>query len=102
MKARDAFQRGEKKMIRNITTRLLSITLFLLLVVATTPIEAGAQQPASTTYSGQGVPLTADELQALVAPIALYPDSLVAQILGASTFQTKLLLPSTGLARTVA
>ena len=32
------------------------------------------------------MPQTAAELQALVAPIALYPDSLVAQILTASTF----------------
>ena len=37
-------------------------------------------------YSGQGAPLSADELQQLLAPIALYPDSLVAQILGAATF----------------
>ena len=29
---------------------------------------------------------TPEELQQLVAPIALYPDSLVAQILAASTF----------------
>jgi hypothetical protein len=72
-------------MIRTITTKLLSILLSLLLV-ATTPFEAAAQQPASTPYSGQGVPLTAEQLQALVAPIALYPDALVAQILGAATF----------------
>ncbi len=48
-----------------------------------------AQQPAppgSTGYSGQGAPLSADELQQLVAPIALYPDALVAQIFGAATF----------------
>ena len=32
------------------------------------------------------MPQTANELQALVAPIALYPDSLVAQILTGSTF----------------
>jgi hypothetical protein len=38
---------------------------------------AGAPQPA---------PRTAAELQALVAPIALYPDALVAQVLTASTF----------------
>jgi hypothetical protein len=47
-------------------------------------------QEASTTstasYPGQGVPATADELQSLVAPIALYPDALVAQILSAATF----------------
>ena len=32
------------------------------------------------------MPLSADELQQLVAPIALYPDALVAQVLGAATF----------------
>src|SRR5271165_126896 len=70
-------------MITSIAKQLLSATLSLLLVVVTTPFEAGAQQSG---YSGQGVPLTAEEVQALVAPIALYPDSLVAQILGAATF----------------
>ena len=34
----------------------------------------------------EGAPLTASELQALVAPIALYPDPLVAQILTAATY----------------
>jgi hypothetical protein len=45
-------------------------------------------QPATpaSDYSGQGAPQTAAELQGLVAPIALYPDALVAQILSASTF----------------
>jgi Protein of unknown function (DUF3300) len=70
-------------MIRSFTKQLLSTTLCVLLVIGTTPYEAAAQQSG---YSGQGVPLTADELQALAAPIALYPDALVAQILGASTF----------------
>jgi len=46
-----------------------------------------AQQSAPPAgYSGQGVPLTAEELQQLTGPIALYPDALVAQILGAATF----------------
>lgn len=38
--------------------------------------------PAQTQYTQQ----SAEELQRLVAPIALYPDSLVAQVLAASTF----------------
>ena len=42
--------------------------------------------PPAPTYPGQGAPETAEELQALVAPIALYPDALVAQILSAATF----------------
>jgi hypothetical protein len=77
--------------------RILSVTLSLSIVAATMPIDAGAvmffqgQEPAPVTspasdYSGQGVPATAEELQSLVAPIALYPDALVAQILSAATF----------------
>jgi hypothetical protein len=73
-------------MIKTFTKQLLSTTLSLLLVLGTTPLKARAQETGSTGYSGQGVPLTADELQQLVAPIALYPDALVAQILGAATF----------------
>jgi hypothetical protein len=67
----------------------LSITLSLLLAVATMPFRAVAQESPSTEvsgYSGQGAPLSAEELQQLAAPIALYPDSLVAQVLGAATF----------------
>jgi hypothetical protein len=37
-------------------------------------------------YAGQQAPLTPDQLEQLVAPIALYPDSLLAQILTASTY----------------
>lgn len=44
--------------------------------------EQGAQAPQGSTYIQQ----TPEQLQQLVAPIALYPDSLVAQILVASTF----------------
>jgi hypothetical protein len=76
-------------MIRAFTMQLLSITQSFLLIIAATPFEARAQQSAqtgSTGYSGQGAPMSADELQQLVAPIALYPDALVAQILGAATF----------------
>ncbi|MGA7857212.1 MAG: DUF3300 domain-containing protein, partial [Terracidiphilus sp.] len=36
--------------------------------------------------NAQGGPLSPDELQQLVAPIALYPDALVAEILAASTY----------------
>jgi hypothetical protein len=74
-----------KKMIRTFAKQLLSTALSFLLVITAVPFEAGGQEPAPG-YSGQGAPLSADELQQLVAPIALYPDALVAQILGAATF----------------
>ena len=44
------------------------------------------QVQAATSPPPPHAPQTPDQLQQLVAPIALYPDSLVAQILAASTF----------------
>jgi Protein of unknown function (DUF3300) len=84
-------------MIKTFMKQVLSAVLSFLLVFTTVPFEAAGQQPAqqpaqqpppaeSTGYSGQGAPLSADQLQQIVAPIALYPDALVAQILGAATF----------------
>ena len=49
----------------------------------TAPMGSG-QQPAA-----QGQPLSADQLDQLVAPIALYPDPLVAQVLAAATYPTQ-------------
>ena len=75
--------------------RVLLHLLSLALVIATLPEAtslalAQDQQttPASSSsnYAGQGAPLSTQELQSLVSPIALYPDSLVAQILSAATF----------------
>jgi hypothetical protein len=52
----------------------------------TSGVQANAQTPPAEGPQDEYAPLTADELDALVAPIALYPDALVAQVLGASTF----------------
>ncbi len=75
-------------MSETFTKQLLSTTLSFLLFTAITPLAARAQAPpeGSAAVSGQGAPLSVEDLQALVAPIALYPDALVAQVLGASTF----------------
>jgi hypothetical protein len=60
---------------------LLSILPSALLAQdAQPPAQTGA--PAAATYTQE----SAAQLQQLVAPIALYPDGLVAQILAASTF----------------
>lgn len=75
----------------------ISLALSIVLVLTVIGSETGAMAqgqgtpPAtsnnsSSDYAGQGTPETADELQSLVAPIALYPDALVAQILNAATF----------------
>lgn len=59
--------------------KMLSTVLSLFLVSASSQIlSASRLRPPA--------PQSASKLQSLVAPIALYPDSLVAQILTASTF----------------
>ncbi|HMD99152.1 MAG TPA: DUF3300 domain-containing protein [Terriglobia bacterium] len=50
------------------------------------PTQAPPQAPAQTAPAPPYMLETPEQLQQLVAPIALYPDSLVAQILAASTF----------------
>ncbi len=50
------------------------------------PEQATEQAPPSNGQAPPYTQQTPEQLQQLVAPIALYPDSLVAQILAASTF----------------
>jgi|HubBroStandDraft_4_1064222.scaffolds.fasta_scaffold01092_2 hypothetical protein len=72
--------------------KAVAVLMSFLLVLTTIPIDASAQAPstpASSASASKGeeyAPLTPDELDGLVAPIALYPDALVAQVLGAATF----------------
>jgi uncharacterized membrane protein YgcG len=79
--------------------RFLGFLLSLALVFASLPQNlwayqdqspAAPAQDAATPTQAAAAPAytqqTAEQLQPLVAPIALYPDSLVAQILAASTF----------------
>jgi uncharacterized membrane protein YgcG len=77
----------------------LVFLLSLALMFATLPQNVWAHQDQDAPPSAQDAPApaqdaqappyaqqTPEELQRLVAPIALYPDSLVAQVLAASTF----------------
>jgi hypothetical protein len=64
----------------------LSLFLSCCLVLATAPEGfAQADQPAAQPPV-QAAQQTPEQLQQLVAPIALYPDALVAQILAAATY----------------
>ena len=71
--------------------KILSVVLSFLLVTSSPRLSYGYQAPGSTAPNEAGsptdsAPLSSSQLQALVAPIALYPDALVAQVLAASTF----------------
>ncbi len=74
-----------------LSKQVLTLLLCCFLVRFTAQAEAfgpagqsNEQQPAPTAQHSP------QELQQLVAPIALYPDSLVAQILAASTYPTQI------------
>ena len=48
-----------------------------------------AQTPAMSQDQAQPQPMSQEQMDQLVAPIALYPDALVAQVLAASTYPTQ-------------
>ena len=68
------------------TRQLLAVWICLVIAVS----SFGYQDPDSVAGApggaADGAPMGGTELEALVAPIALYPDALVAQILAAATF----------------
>jgi len=74
-------------MILKDTKQVLAVGLSLVLI---TTSSYGYRNPESVSETAggatDGAPMSASELDALVAPIALYPDALVAQILAAATF----------------
>lgn len=74
-------------------TRRLIATMCAVLVLPGTPFGAQDQQPASSgasqsqpQSSQQDAKLSSQQLDSLVAPIALYPDPLLSQMLVASTY----------------
>jgi len=64
----------------------LSIFLSGCLVLATAPAAFARVNQSVAQPPVQAAPQTPEQLQQLVAPIALYPDALVAQILAAATY----------------
>ena len=73
-------------MSMNFVKQVFTVLLCCLLVQFTAQASGASQSTNSPTAAPQ---LSAQELQQLVAPIALYPDALVAQILAAATYPTQ-------------
>src|SRR5437899_5895325 len=70
-----------------VTRHIIAITCAIVLVGAHTPLYSRqAQEPAQ-----ESVKVPADQVDALVAPIALYPDPLLAQTLVASTYPLEII-----------
>ena len=88
--------RGSKFLQAGLGKKALVFALAVGLISVTLPPDVAAHQDsqdAQAAPTAQAPPYTTqtpDQLQQLVAPIALYPDSLVAQILAASTFPAQI------------
>jgi hypothetical protein len=97
-------EQQEKDMDRSTTYSVPRITTILAILVLMVGLQASAQVPlnsdgslvkplgavdekyAEIPYESEVAPLTANELETLVGPIALYPDDLLAIVLPASTY----------------
>ena len=90
-------------MIVNTLRKILALAMSSMLIAATGPLGYAYQTPTDQAPAGQPppeggsaqtdpAPQSAEQIQALVAPIALYPDALVAQVLSAATFPDQVAL----------
>ncbi len=60
--------------------------LFALAIMIAVPAMAAAQETVTAPPQPESTLMKAEQLDALVAPIALYPDALLANVLAASTY----------------
>jgi Protein of unknown function (DUF3300) len=68
------------------TLRTVAAICSLLIALPATFAQVPADPSSGTPDTQQSAPLSPDQLNNLVAPIALYPDPLLSQVLAASTY----------------
>src|SRR5215472_12443876 len=87
--------------MQNASIRTRVGVLVLMLAIVGSQLLYGQQEQTSSPsaqnaqpegQNTQPAPRSADQIQALVAPIALYPDALVAQVLSGATFPDQIAL----------
>ena len=75
--------------LKQIQAVVLSFTMTMMVIPGYAASRENPANPQQETAPTSGTP-SAKELQQLVAPIALYPDNLVAQVLAGSTYPTQI------------
>jgi hypothetical protein len=74
-----------------IAQNIVAVLCSALLMPGNAILASQSQAPsAGSAPQEEAAPLSADQLDSLVAPIALYPDPLLAQVLAASTYPLEL------------
>src|SRR5215475_13876103 len=79
--------------------QLIAVMCSILLVRAVPPSVAQEQAQPQAQAAAQNPKIPNDQLDSLVAPIALYPDPLLAQVLAASTYPLEIMQLQQWLAR---
>ncbi len=74
------------------TLRCLLAVLCSILLIPGDSMAWAPQQSSTPAPAGQASKIPAEQLDSLVAPIALYPDPLLAQVLAASTYPLEIIL----------
>ncbi len=69
-----------------VAKQVISTLMCVILVPFTVPVDAAGFQTPPPASVPTVAPLNSNQLDALVAPIALYPDALVAQVLAAAIY----------------
>jgi len=69
-----------------IAQEIVAVLCSGLLVPGVVMPEVQSQQPAAASSQQEAANISPDQLDSLVAPIALYPDPMLAQVLAASTY----------------
>src|ERR1700733_3122761 len=77
---------AREAVMSSLSVRLLAVALSIFMPLAAEAQSAPPPQPQQQASTDQSQLLSAGQLDALVAPIALYPDALLSEILMASTY----------------
>src|SRR5262245_13296654 len=80
----------QTKRSRKLITYLVGLVSFALLLPANATLFARKPLPVVQDAQAQAVTIPPEQLESLVAPIALYPDNLLSQVLVASTYPLEL------------
>jgi Protein of unknown function (DUF3300) len=77
---------------RSLCSQIMALTCSLLLITGSVPPPAQARSGQQAAAPDEAAPkIPNDQLDSLVAPIALYPDPLLAQVLAASTYPLEII-----------
>ncbi|MGB2628826.1 MAG: DUF3300 domain-containing protein [Candidatus Acidiferrum sp.] len=88
-----ARSKSGKKILGEVWRSIVAMVCCLVLMPGDGLVSGQTQQaaPATTSQESEMARLPADQLDSLVAPIALYPDPMLAQVLAASTYPLEII-----------